>query len=82
MGVSRMTIYRHLSEAGLSSACKEFIVITDADLNEYVARFSLNHPFSGAKIIQGLLETSQIHLPRRCIQLSLRHVDVIGVMTQ
>ncbi len=82
MGVSRMTIYRHLSETGLSSACKEFTVITDVDLDEYVVQFSLDHPFSVAEIIQSLLETSQIHLPRRRIQLSLRRVDVIGVMTR
>jgi DNA invertase Pin-like site-specific DNA recombinase len=32
MGIERGTIYNHLAEAGLSSARKEWTVISDADL--------------------------------------------------
>lgn len=82
MGVARSTLYNHLDRAGLTSARKEWTDITDDELDEHVAKFSIDHPFSGCTIVMGHLEGIGIHLPRLRIQQSLKRVDEIGVLTR
>ena len=82
MGVSRSTIYNHLNAAGLSSARKEWSILTDAALDEIVSEISLTHPFVGSTIVMGHLEAHGIHLPKTRVQDSLRRVDRLGVLVR
>ncbi|KAF7324086.1 Integrase catalytic domain-containing protein [Mycena kentingensis (nom. inval.)] len=82
LGVTRKTIYNHLSYAGVSSARPKHTAIDDAALDELVAEISLQHPFSGAKIILGHLEARSIHVPIEAVKASLRRVDYIGAITR
>lgn len=82
MGVTSRTIYNHLERHGLSPARKEWTKISEDDLDEIVAKFSLEHPYSGCSVVMGHLESQGIHLPRLRIQQSLKRVDEIGVLTR
>lgn len=81
-GVNRTTLYRHLQRAGISPERKEFSQISDTDLDEIVAKKSLEHPFIGSAIMMGHLEAMGVHIPRKRVQDSLRRVDILGVLTR
>lgn len=82
MGVTRATMYRHLSHAGLSTAQQPFTEISDEDLDEHISSIPLEHPFVGSSIMMGHLEAKGIHLPSERIQESLRRVDALGVLVR
>ncbi|KAF8992864.1 hypothetical protein BDZ89DRAFT_900677, partial [Hymenopellis radicata] len=81
-GVDRKTLFNHFRKAGLTTEPREFTIISDDDLDDVVAQFSLNHPFTGSGILRGHLESLDIHLPIKRIQESLKRVDVLGVLTR
>ncbi|KAF7310168.1 Integrase catalytic domain-containing protein [Mycena indigotica] len=78
MGVARITLYRHLDEAGLSTHRPLHSSVADSQLDELIAEFSLQHPFSGAQIALGHLEAQGIHLPIERVRESLGRVDPVG----
>jgi len=80
MGTTRQTLYNHLKAAGLNTARPAFTQILDDDLDEVVARISLDHPLAGASMIHGLLQSRNIIVPVLRVQESLRRVDAIGVL--
>lgn len=82
MGISRQTLYAHMAAHGLSTTRREFTEISDDDLDELVAEISLSHPFIGSAIVQGHLETRNVHVPRLRVQESLKRVDAVGVLVR
>ena len=80
MGVSRKTLYNHLSAAGLSTTRPTYSDIADEDLDNVVQEICTSHPFSGSAVVQGHLETRGIHVQRSRVQASLRRVDPFGVL--
>ncbi len=82
VGVCKQTLYNHLDLAGLSPARREHTQISDDDLDNIVGEISLAHPFSGSSTVMGLLESRNIHIPRKRVQDSVRRVDAIGVLVR
>lgn len=82
MGVVRRTLYYHLERHGISTTAQEYSDISDDALDELVAEISLSHPFDGAGIIRGHLQTRGFRLSMRRVQESLKRVDPIGVLTR
>lgn len=82
LGIARSTLYEHMDKAGLSTAKREWSDLTNDELDEVIAEFSLAHPFSGTRIVMGHLETLGFHLPRHRVLQSLHRVDEIGVLTR
>jgi hypothetical protein len=80
VGVSRWTIYYHLTCAGIITTRPAFTAIDDDDLDELVAQISLAHPFVGSVIVRGHLESLGVHVPSSQVQESLQQVDAIGVL--
>lgn len=79
MGVARSTLYSHLNHAGISTSRLAYTIISDDDLDGLVAAISIHHPLAGAAIVQGHLESQEIHVPILRIRESLQRVDTIGV---
>jgi hypothetical protein len=82
MGITRQTMYNHLTRAGLSTARRPFTDITDEELDERVSAISLKHPFAGSSIIMGHLEGLGLHLSLEQVQECLRRVDALGVLVR
>lgn len=82
MGVVRQTLYNHLSRAGLSTSRVPHTVISDDDLDEIVAEISVQHPFDGARLVDGHLKARDITVAFLRVQESLRRVDPLGVFTR
>ncbi|KAJ3516069.1 hypothetical protein NMY22_g14294 [Coprinellus aureogranulatus] len=79
MGVGRKTLYRHLTDAGYSRERIPYFNIEEDDLDELIAMITLDHPFSGAIIIQGHLRSVGLNIEIGRIRESLKRVDEIGV---
>ena len=56
--------------------------ISDEILDGHIACFSLQHPFSGGKIIHGHLLATGINVPVSRVHESLCRVDAIGVLAR
>ncbi|KAL0567248.1 hypothetical protein V5O48_014747 [Marasmius crinis-equi] len=82
VGVTRQTLYNHLSAAGLSKERPSYDIIADDDLDELVASISLLHPLAGSVIIVAHLEAHGFKVPLLRVQESLRRVDAIGVFVR
>lgn len=82
MGVTRQTLYNHMTSQGMSTARKDWTEISDEELDEVVAGISLEHPFIGSTIVQGHLEARGVHVPRLRVQESLKRVDGMGVLVR
>lgn len=82
MGVTRQTLYNHMAANGLSTARKEWTLISDDDLDALVSEICSAHPFIGSTIVQGHLESRDVHVPRVKVQESLRRVDAMGVLVR
>ncbi|KAK1223723.1 hypothetical protein PQX77_013397 [Marasmius sp. AFHP31] len=82
VGVTRKTIYNHLSAAGLSAARPSYSIISDEELDELIAEISLLHPLAGSVIIVGHLEAKGWRIPLLRVQHSLQRIDAIGVFVR
>ncbi|KAJ8082108.1 hypothetical protein PM082_007954 [Marasmius tenuissimus] len=82
VGVTRKTIYNHLSRAGLSPERPSYNIISDEELDELVAEISLMHPLAGSVIIIGHLAAKGWRIPLLRVQQSLQRVDAIGVFVR
>ena len=82
LGVSRRTMYNHLTAAGLSTARPQYTAISDDDLDEKVAEISMKHPFAGTTIVGGHLRARDIHVAKERIRESLRRVDALGTVAR
>ncbi|KAJ8093926.1 hypothetical protein PM082_009804 [Marasmius tenuissimus] len=82
VGVTRRTLYNHLSIAGLSKARPLYDNISDDELDELIASISLLHPLAGSVIVRGHLEAHGFRVPPLRIQESLRRVDAIEVFVR
>lgn len=81
-GVSTKTLSRHMAAAGLSYSREPPTNISDDQLDEEVAKFTIRHPFSGIRITRGYLRTSGITVSAKRIQSSLKRVDPVGVLVR
>lgn len=74
LGISRATLYRRLSEAGVSYCCA-YTDICDADLDAEVLRIKVNHPNDGERLMSGHLTQRGIIVPRARLRASIHRVD-------
>ncbi|KAF9457876.1 hypothetical protein BDZ94DRAFT_1313757 [Collybia nuda] len=49
MGITRSTLYNHMTRAGYSTARKEWSDISDNSLDEHISEIALSHPFIGSR---------------------------------
>jgi hypothetical protein len=80
LGVSRKTLYRHLTAARYSRARPDYDDICDKDLDTAVAAITVKHPYSGQNLIRAHLAAAGISVPVQRVQASLRRVDAVGVL--
>jgi hypothetical protein len=63
LGITRQTLYNHLSAAGLSTARPVYTEIEDDDLDELVASIIVDHPLAGSNIVSGHLLSRGFRVP-------------------
>ncbi|KAF5340076.1 hypothetical protein D9611_012341 [Ephemerocybe angulata] len=80
MGVKRITLYRYLEAAGLSTERIPYADLSDDDLDTKVAAINQLHPLSGSVIVRGHLLAQGLKVQLQRVRDSLRRVDEDGVL--
>ena len=78
LGISISTLNRRRVELGVSDE-GAFSAITDAELDSAVRQIAVQQPFSGVRIVRGILDSQRIHVPRERVRASLHRVDPANV---
>ena len=78
LGISISTLNRWRHELRVSDE-GSFTTISDADLDSVVREISGEQPFSGIRIVRGMLDSRRIHVPRERVRMSLHRVDPVNV---
>ena len=78
LGISISTLNRRRYELGVSDE-GSFAAISDADLDSVVREISIEQPFSGIRLVRGVLDSRRIHVPRERVRMSLHRVDPVNV---
>ena len=79
LGISRSTLYRRLTEEGISLSTT-FSNISDGDLDRVIGTIKAAHPNDGERLIIGHLTTHNLILPRTRVRASIHRVDHEGTL--
>mgnify|MGYP003429371256 FL=1 len=78
--ISRSTLWRRITEAGMS--IDNFSDVSDADLDAMVGETQNNFPKMGLRLIQGHLKTMGIKVQRKRLRESIQRINPLNSMTR
>ena len=77
LGISERTIRRRRHEFGMPVEGRQFSIITDSQLDEFVARILQDTPAVGLRMIMGSLRHRGLSIQRHRVLHSIRRVDPV-----
>ncbi|KAK7881420.1 hypothetical protein WMY93_029829 [Mugilogobius chulae] len=81
MGVSERTIFRRMSEMGLSVR-GQYTTCTDEELDVMITQLKKDLSHSGYRLIKGTLRSQGVRVQWERVRASMHRVDTVGVMTR